>query len=231
MARMRAAKAKLKEILQGNDWQEHLGEIAAGGMANVGALFSFLLLDPLMRHKAALALGRTVAKIAAENPEAARNIIRRFIWHMSEESGNIGWGIPEAFAECLAASPELAKTYHKILISYIIDLGFDDNYCDNDQIRRSCYWAIGRLARTRPELASGARQWLLKGLQDKDSICRGMAAWALAQLPPDMMDAPALRQLAESGDNDECEIFDCNNKMDLLAVSELARRALARDTI
>ena len=54
---------------------------------------------------------------------------------MSEESGNIGWGIPEAFAECLAASPELAKTYHKILISYIVDLGFDDNYCDNDQLR------------------------------------------------------------------------------------------------
>lgn len=231
MARMRAAKAKLKEILHGNDWQEHLGEIAAGGMANVGALFSFLLLDPLMRHKAAVALGHTVAQIAAENPEAARNIIRRFMWHMSEESGNIGWGIPEAFAECLAASPELAKTYHKILISYIIDLGFDDNYCDNDQLRRSCYWAIGRFAQARPDLASGARQWLLKGLNDKDSICRGMAAWALAQLPPDMMDAPALRQLAESSDNDECEIFDGNNKMDLAAVSSLAQKALVRDKV
>lgn len=230
MARMREAKTRLKKILQGDDWRQHLDEIAAQGMSNVGALFSFLLLEPLMRHKAAVALGHTVAKIAVEDPEAARNIIRRFMWHMSEESGNIGWGIPEAFAESLSESPVLARTFHKILISYIIDLGFDDNYCDNDMLRRSCYWAIGRFAKARPDLAAGARQWLVKGLGDQDSICRGMAAWALGELPPDMMDAPALRALAVSGDNDECEIFDGNNRMLPNTVSGLAKESLAKIT-
>ena len=35
-----------------------------------------------------------------------------------------------------------------------------------------------------------------------------MAAWALSQLPPDLMDAPALRRLAEAGNTAPCELFD-----------------------
>ena len=228
MSTMRASKQYLKSLLQSPRWQEHLAEIASGGMGSIGPLFSFLLLDGLTMHRAARALGATVARLAQSEPEKARNVIRRFMWHMNEESGNIGWGIPDAFAECLVASEMLAETYHRILISYIIDLGHDDNYCDNDILRRSCFWAVGRLAGARPEMCLRARPWLLKGLDDVDSICRGMAAWALAKLPPDMMDAPALRRLAESGNADVCEIYE-GNGFHQARVDELARATLARD--
>ena len=170
----------------------------------------------------------TTARLAGRDPEAARNIIRRFMWHMNEESGNIGWGIPEAFGESLAASPALAKDFHRVLASYLIDLGRDDNYCDNDLLRRSCYWAVGRLAQARPELCAGARPWLRKGLEDNDVICRGMAAWALAQLPPDFMDTPALRRLADAGHEEICELFD-GGQLHEKSVSQLAREALARE--
>lgn len=229
MARMREAKKRLKQLLQSPNWRAHIAEIAGEGISNVGALFSFLLLEPLIRHRAAVALGATTAAIAEKDPEAGRNIIRRFMWHLSEESGNIGWGIPEAFGECLAVSPILANIYYKILVSRIIDLGFDDNYCDNDQLRRSCYWSIGRMAAARPDLGEYARKWLIKGLTDKDGICRGMAAWALAQLPPSLMEAPALRSLANSGDENECEIFE-NNELRHATASALAREALERIT-
>lgn len=227
MARMREAKKKLKQVLQSPNWRSHIPDIARSGITNVGALFSFLLLEPVIRHRAAVALGATTAAIAVQDPEAGRNIIRRFMWHLSEESGNIGWGIPEAFGESLAASPILANTYYKILVSRIIDLGFDDNYCDNDQLRRSCYWSIGRLASARPDLAEYARKWLIKGLTDKDGICRGMAAWALAQLPPSLAEAPALRALASAGDENECEIFE-NDELRLATASVLAHEALER---
>ena len=174
MARMRSAKQKLRECLLSQQWREHLDEIAQGGLENVGPLFSFLLLGPLTMHRAAVALGQITALLAKDQPETAKNIVRRLMWHLNEESGNIGWGIPEAFAEILAASEPLAKDFHRILISYIIDLGRDDNYCDNDTLRRSCYWAIGRLAQARPQLCLTARQWLLKGLEDEDMVCRGM---------------------------------------------------------
>lgn len=227
MGNMRAAKRGLKKLLQAEDWQRHLPEIAAGGKDSIGALFSFLLLEPELMHRAARALGLTAAAIYQSEPEAAREIIRRFMWHMNEESGNIGWGIPAAFAEALAASPELAESYGRILDSYIMDLGFDDNYCDHDILRRQCYWAIGRLAQARPHLAEKARPWLARGLNERDSICRGMAAWALGQLPPNLMDAPALRALAEAGNEDECGIFE-NGRMRRITVSNAAKEALAR---
>lgn len=225
---MRINKHRIRTLLESENWRENISVIAAAGMAAVGPLFSFLLLKPEIMHRAACALGATVAELANNEPETAKNVIRRFMWHMNEESGNIGWGIPDAFAECLCASPMLAQTYYNILISYIIDLGHDDNYCDNDILRRSCYWAIGRFAQARPNLAEKARPYLVKGLNDVDSICRGMAAWALAQLPAMITDVPPLRKLAESGDTDICEIF---NGIDMIGASvcELARQALEKE--
>ncbi|WP_297670803.1 DVU0298 family protein [uncultured Desulfovibrio sp.] len=227
MARMRLAKQKLRGYLEGPDWREYLDEIAERGTENVGPLFSFLLLEPRMMHRAAVGLGRVAARLAQEQPEAARNIIRRLMWHLNEESGNIGWGIPEAFGEILAASEPLARDFHRVLISYVIDLGRDDNYCDNDVLRRSCYWAIGRLAQARPQLCLAARPWLLKGLEDQDMACRGMAAWALGQLPPDLMDAPALRRLAQSGNSAACLLFDGDEVYEKTA-AQMAADALAR---
>ena len=227
MPRMRSAKLKLKESLTGPHWRDHLDAISQGGMENVGPLFSFLLLGPQTMHRAAVALGQVTARLAVSQPEAARNIIRRLMWHLNEESGNIGWGIPEAFVEILAASAPLAKDFHKILLTYIIDLGHDDNFCDHDVLRRSCYWAIGRLAQARPDLCLTARPWLRKGLADQDVVCRGMAAWALAQLPPDLMDAPALRTLALAGHTEVCQLFDGNDVYEA-SVTQLAQEAMAR---
>lgn len=227
MSGARQLKKQFQKLFSQPDWQASIPEIAANGQAAVSPLFSFLPGDPELRHKAAIALGATVAKLAETDFEKACVVIRRFMWHMSEESGNIGWGIPEAFAECLAASPVLAEKYRNILISYIIDLGHDDNYCDNDILRRSCYWAIGRFAQAQPELAEKARPWLEKGLQDMDSPSRGMAAWALAQLGTDLDEAPALRALTSSDNTDTVSVYE-NNRLANRTVSDLALDALNR---
>ena len=227
MARMRQIKNELKSQLQAEQWQDFVPDIAKGGMAHVGPLFSMLLLGPLMMHRAACCLGATCALLAKETPEQARIVMRRFMWHMNEESGNIGWGIPESFGETLAQSPLLAKEYHRILLSYIMDTQQEDNFCDNDILRRSCFWAVGRLAKAHPELCASARPWLVKGLDDADTICRGMAAWALQQLPPSLMDAPALRRLEISCIVDTCILFDGQQIFEK-SVSELARDALRR---
>ena len=227
MARMRQVKERIKVQLQSQQWQEHLPAITAGGIAHVGPLFAMLLLGPLMMHRAAHALGGLCAKLVTVAPEQGRNIIRRLMWHMNEESGNIGWGIPESFAECLAQNALLAKEYHRILESYIMDTKQEDNFCDNNILRRSCFWAVGRLAQERPELCLGARSWLVKGLEDEDMPCRGMAAWALTQLPQSLMDAPHLRRLAELGQTELCSLFDGDTVYEM-TVSDLAKAALAR---
>lgn len=226
MTSLREGRRRIRDMLAGPDWQASLAEIAGMGQKAVGPLFSFLLLEPEMMHRAARALGLVVADLYRHKPELARNIVRRFMWHMNEESANIGWGIPVAFAETLVASPGLAREYGRILNTYIMDLGFDDNYCDHDILRRDCYWAVGRLAESHPDLAEPARQWLVKGLADRDSICRGMAAWALGKLAPDLTAAPALSALARADNNDLCAIFD-NDRLMSVTVSEQARNTLA----
>ncbi|MDD2966038.1 MAG: HEAT repeat domain-containing protein [Desulfovibrionaceae bacterium] len=227
MARMREQKKQLKEWLSGEDWQQHLPAIAAlDGKEAIGPLMSFLLLGGEMTARAAVALGAVVAALYAHAPEAAREVPRRFMWHMNEESGNIGWGIPQAFAEVLAACPPLNKVYAAVLISYLIDLGRDDNFCDHALLRRSCFWAVGRLAQAYPHIEAKARPWLIKGLCDEDIVCRGMAAWALAQLPPSLESAPALRRLADAGHSELCEVFD-GQRLRQYTVTALAQQALA----
>lgn len=223
----RNLKNSMKAQLQNNKWLDFLPAIAALGQKAIGPLFSFLKREPLLRHRAAYALGQIIASMQNEFPENARNIVRQFMWHMNEDSGNIGWGIPEAFAETLAASPELAHEYGNILISYIMDLGHADNYCDHAPLRRSCFWAVGRLAQKYPALVEKKHEWLFNGLEDEDEICRGMAAWCLTLLPPDKHDRQALEKVRATGEDFTCELFDGARIIEE-SVKSLAQRALQR---
>ncbi len=218
MARLRNHKKQLREYLQGDDWKSHLAEIEAMDPKEAtGPLLSFLLLGADMTHRAAYALGPCIAKMAKHKPEEARNIMRRLMWHMNEESGNIGWGIPEAFAEILVRSEKMAVEFHSILLSYIIDTGRDDNYCDHALLRRSCYWAVGRLVGARPELCAKIIPWLMKNVSgaEEDAVCRALAVWALGQFPkadvPSFEIFPLLRTLQQGSAADlavSCTIFD-----------------------
>ena len=76
---MRSTKQKLKECLVSPQWREHLDEIAQGGLENIGPLFSFLLLGPQTMHRAAVALGQVTARLMQEQPESAKNIVRRLM--------------------------------------------------------------------------------------------------------------------------------------------------------
>ncbi len=75
-------------------------------------------------------------------------------------------------------------------------------------------------------LAEKSRPWLINGLSDEDSPCRMFAAWALGKLPPNLMDTPALRKLALSGNYDVCEIYE-SGEMHPATVGNLAAQALA----
>ena len=155
------------------------------------ALLALLPLGGVVTARAARLFGEAVARLAAGDEgerERARTFIRRLMWHMNEDSGNIGWGIPEAFGESLAASPLLARDFHRVLISYIVDTGHADNFCDQPVLRRSCYEALIRLAEAQPDLP-GFVDLALPALQraqtaESDPECRERAAFLHARLAP-----------------------------------------------
>ena len=113
MARMRAVKQQLKDLLSAPDWRDHLPELRSMGQPAVGPLFSFLLLEPLMRHKAALALGQVVAGLEEGSAEDMHNIMSRSYLLMTDSGGlqeeGPHFGIPVVVLRTETERPEAVE--------------------------------------------------------------------------------------------------------------------------
>lgn len=144
--------------------------MAAPEMEVINALFACLPQEKTISDKASLALGISIANLYEKNKEQAQICMRRFMWHMNEESGNIGWGIPMAFAQALAHSDALTKIYGNVLLSYIYDKEGDSNYCDHAPLRLTCYEAVGIFVAAKPQFRQKVMQ-ILENQHDDDEIC------------------------------------------------------------
>lgn len=185
MARFRQLKTQVLDLLGSPQWRERLAELAdIPGEQLAGPLFTALLdRDEDVRWRAVVAFGKVLERLADARPEAARTIMRRIIWSLNEESGNIAWFAPQAFGEILAGHPLLAREYHRLLLSYVREhAACDDNYLELCALRRGAWWGVARLAQARPELAEPALPDLIRALDDADPETRGLAALALGRL-------------------------------------------------
>lgn len=119
-----AIKKLIRSLLESPGFEEALEriDIAPGKIINplLGSLFQT---DEPARWRAVRAVGITVSAIARTDLEPAREIMRRLIWSLNDESGGIGWGAPEAMGEIMAENENLAREYHRILVSYIDEKG------------------------------------------------------------------------------------------------------------
>lgn len=191
MAHFRDQKQYFMQICAQPDWARAFAEAitdAAGAKAAVNPLLA-LLNRPDCRWQAVFALSLCLPLMAGENMESARIFMRRLMWSLNEESGNLGWGIPEAMGAILARSPELTKEYGRVFLSYGYETGKDDNFLDHAPLRRGVYWGIGRLAEASPEAALPALPHLVAALKDDDRFICAMAAWALDGLAAGVPDA------------------------------------------
>ena len=134
-------------------------------------------LDQATRWRAVKGLGLVAARLYQRDPEQARRVLRQLIWNLNEESGGIGWGMPEAFGEILARQPELAREYSCILVGYLVE-----NCLDHVALQQGLVWALGRVKEFKPEereLVKGALLDLLQGSQDGRWA---MTVWTLGEL-------------------------------------------------
>ena len=140
--------------------------------------------DEELKWHAVTAAGRLVADLAERDLEAARNILRRMMWSLNEESGGIGWGLPEAMGETLSWNENLAREFAPILVSYIQREG---NFLEFEPLQRGALWAVGRLAEAFPFLLTPlkAGAFLLPFLESRDPAVRGNAIMALGLLGDD----------------------------------------------
>lgn len=177
------AKKRFLEALSSPHWRmalESLGEGVSRGLLSqaLGALCSQ---EPQLRWRAVEAVGLLVSKVAAKDLEAAKEVVRRLLWSLNEESGSIGWGAPEALAEILARENELAKDFLPIFVSFLEPAHL---LRIPPAIAQGFLWGVFRLGKPyrealgKPEVLQGIKAFLAS----PDPSSRGMALLALKSL-------------------------------------------------
>lgn len=117
----------------------------------------------LLRWRAVEGMGEVAQRLAAEDPEYVRNIIRNLLWTINDESGGIGWSAPECIGEIIYRCPDMFGEFASIVLSFI----------DEKMLRRGVLWAAGRIALARPGLIREEVPDLTRFLDDPDPAVRG----------------------------------------------------------
>lgn len=183
----RKTKAEIITLLGRDSWEDvKRGLEPYGHQRKLHALFSALCnSNELIKWHAVSGFGVVVADIADQDMEAARVVMRRFLWTLNDESGGIGWGVPEAMAEVMSHHDNLFEEYYPLLLSYMHEDGpepfQDGNFLELPALQRGVLWGVGRLLSTRKkelDTEKIARE-VDKYLDSTDPIVRALAICCL----------------------------------------------------
>ena len=125
--------------------------------------------EDVIRWRAIEALGQVAAADAEEDLDRVREIIRRLLWSMNEESGGSLRHAPEALGEILARVPVLIDEYATIVASF----------ADEQFFRPAVHWALARIAATNPAALADYQPLLRAAAHDPDPQVRAWAGVAL----------------------------------------------------
>ena len=122
-----------------------------------------------IRWHAICAFGYLAKTYADTYDEPYRNILRRCLWAMNDESGNVPWSAPEVMAAIIKAAPKYSSDFTAPMLT---------NGLDNPMCHSGVLWAIGHLGE---DFAQELAPFLAKvefTLHSPDPLLRGLAIWA-----------------------------------------------------
>jgi HEAT repeat protein len=175
--------------------------------------------DPRISWRAVEALGLAASRVAEQDPEHIRQLLRQLLWLINDESGGICWRAPEAMAEILWHRPTLFADYIPIVTSLIVNLAEEDL----EHFRVGTLWAIGRLAVAGADHILDLIPSVTLALEDLNPQVRGMAVWCLHEIGrADLLaDRPDL-----AADEGALDLYE-DGSLKRTTVSELLRRTLS----
>jgi hypothetical protein len=168
----KSRKAAVRELLAHRDIAALLKW--AGTFRNPQRILISLTYDEneLIRWRAIEASGRVAAKQAESDLGKVRDLMRRLLWSMNDESGMLGWHSPELIGEVLVNVPALMDEYAKLLPSYLREEPFE----------RGAHIAIYRVSLISPERFRDCMPELGRSLNDPDPVIRGYSALVLGAI-------------------------------------------------
>ena len=167
----------------------HTGHVIA---ALINTLYS---MDELLRWRAVECLGLLTKQISLTEPDRAREIIRRLLWALNDESGGSGWASPEAVGEVIRNRPDRYSEFISIIVSFRED----------PSLVRGIIWALGRIGEVEPVLVDDYTPLLQDLLEASDPQLRGLALWALKKIKTDI---PAEKKELLRKDNSEFQVYE-----------------------
>lgn len=145
----REIRYHLIDILGQNNWHQRLEEIYNYPLEKVfGAIqYTQSSLDAAIKWHGVSALGLFLQYNSSIKQSQLREMMRRIMWNLNEESGGIGWGMAELMAEACASVSFLAEEYSLLFLSYLIENSEGpDNYLEFNELRSGAWWGAQRLA-------------------------------------------------------------------------------------
>ena len=122
--------------------------------------------------------------------ERVREYIRRLLWSMSDEAGEMGWSAPQTIAEGIACIPELLEPYGSMMIARAFE---------ESTLVTGGLWGVGRLGTMIREAVESSQDVILRVFQTGDTETLGLAAWAMGEVGV----KEALPYLEELGSREE----------------------------
>ncbi len=180
MPQGRKNKQKAGQILQISDRQaalEQLQQIPDNQL--IAPLMGFFYsTDDLIRFRSIEAMGHLAVRMEQKKREKTRDLLRRLMWNLNDESGGIGWGSAEAMGEILCRCPVLAAEFGSILLAYLDPRG---NYIDNESLQQGILWGIGTFMATAGKTAADSIDNIAAFLEYSDPVKRAYAVRALCR--------------------------------------------------
>jgi len=109
----------------------------------------------------------------AGNKERVREYVRRLLWSMSDEAGEMGWSAPQTIAEIIVSIPELLEPYGSMMISRAFE---------EPVLIAGGLWGIGRLGTIIREATECSQDKILEVFHTDDFKTLGIAAWAMGEV-------------------------------------------------
>lgn len=224
----RQLKKEVLEALAQDDWDKKIIKLLENHPAQslVAPLFSSLCdISELVRWHGISSFGIVVGRLADEEIERARVVMRRITWMLNEESGGCGWGVPEAMGEICASHEKMASEYGRFVLSYIHEEeSKPENFLEFALLLRGAVWGVCRLAQSRPDIAAPAYDDLVAALESHDPVTVGLACWGLGLLG----NVEAAVHLEKLKDRDEEVVLYRDRSLINTTVGQLAGEALGR---
>ena len=169
---MLSLKKNILALLESRDLQE-ISRLQASPYKIIKTLISLSYDKKIsLSWRAIEAVGLFTGEMAKEDTEFVRNIVGRLLWMIRDESGGIGWSVPEMLGEIVKNNPELCADIAPVIISFYEEL----------MLATGVLWAVGSMGELDKDTIEYAVPLIQQFLNSPEAVQRGYAARALGIL-------------------------------------------------